>query len=71
MIIIIALLKKNVNSRILNFVKSHKIRNSRKFEHAKITRSTVYPSLKPCISFYSIYWTGIYPIEFLFQGLML
>ena len=39
-IIIIALLKKNENSRIVNFVKSPKIRNSRKFEHAKMTRST-------------------------------
>ena len=36
----IALLKKNKNSRILNFVKSPKIRNSRKSKHAKITRST-------------------------------
>ena len=36
----IALLKKNENSRILNFVKSPKIRNSRKCKHAKITRST-------------------------------
>ena len=40
-IIIRALLKKNENSRILNFVKSPKIKNSRKFKHAKITRSTV------------------------------
>ena len=32
---------KNENSRILNFGKSPKIRNSRKFKHAKITRSTV------------------------------
>ena len=39
---IIALLKKNVNSRILNFVNSPKIRDSRKFKHAKITRSTVF-----------------------------
>ena len=31
----------------------------------------IYPSLKPYILFYSIYWTGTYPIEFLFQGLML
>ena len=31
----------------------------------------IYPSLKPYISFYSIYWTGTYPMEFLFQGLML
>ena len=36
-IIIIALLKKNENSRILNFVKSPKIRNSRKFKHTKIS----------------------------------
>ena len=36
-IIIIALIKKNENSRILIFVKSFKIRNSRKFKHAKIT----------------------------------
>ena len=41
-IIIIALLKKNENSRILNSVKSLKITNSRKFKDAKITRSTVY-----------------------------
>ena len=40
-IIIVELLKKNKNSQILNFVKHHKIRNSRKFKHAKITRSTV------------------------------
>ena len=40
-IIIIALLEKNENSRILNFAKSPKIGNSRKFKHAKITRSTV------------------------------
>ena len=40
-IIIKALLKKNENSPILNFVKSPKIRNSRKIEHTKITRSTV------------------------------
>ena len=37
----IALLKKTENSRILNFVKSPKITNSRKFKHAKITRSTL------------------------------
>ena len=41
-IIIIAKLKKNEISRIPNFVKSPKVRNSRKFKHAKITRSTVY-----------------------------
>ena len=41
-IIIIALLKKNENLRILNFVKSPKIGNSLKFKHAKITRSTVF-----------------------------
>ena len=41
-VIIIALLKKNKKSRTLNFVKSPKIRNSRKFKHGKITRSTVY-----------------------------
>ena len=35
----IALLRKNKNSGILNFVKGSKIRN---FEHAKITRSTVF-----------------------------
>ena len=40
-IIIMALLKKNENSRISSFVKSCKIRISRKFKHAKITRSTV------------------------------
>ena len=40
-IIIIALLKKNENSRIINFVKIPKIRNSRKCKHAKTTRSTV------------------------------
>ena len=34
--------EKNLNSRILNFVKSPKIRNSRKIKHAKITRFTVY-----------------------------
>ena len=39
--IIISLLKKNENSRILNFVKSPKIRNSQIFEHAKITRYSV------------------------------
>ena len=37
-IIIIALLRKNKNSQILNFVKSPKIRNKRKFKHKKITR---------------------------------
>ena len=31
----------------------------------------IYPSMKPYISFYSIYWTGTYPMEFLFQGFML
>ena len=46
-IFIIALLKKNENSQILNFVKSHKIRNSGKFEHAKITRSTVLEKRQP------------------------
>ena len=34
-IILIALLKKNENSRNLNYVKSPKIKNSRKFKHAK------------------------------------
>ena len=38
---IIALLERK-KSRILNFLKSPKIRNSRKLKHAKITRSTVY-----------------------------
>ena len=42
MIIIIALQKEKEYSRILNFVESLKIRNSRKFKHAKITRSTVF-----------------------------
>ena len=37
-----ALLEINENSRILNFAKSPKIGNLRKFKHAKITRSTVY-----------------------------
>ena len=37
----LALLKNNEDSRILNFVKNPKIRNSRKYKHAKITRSTV------------------------------
>ena len=41
-IIIIALLKKNENSRILNFVKSPKIIH-KIFIHAEITRSTVFP----------------------------
>ena len=42
-IIIIALLNENENLRILNFVKSPKVRNySWKFEPANITRSTVY-----------------------------
>ena len=41
-IISIALLKKNENSRNLNFVKSPKIFNSQKFKQEKITRSTVY-----------------------------
>ena len=40
-IFIIALLKKDENSRFFNFVKNPKTRNSCKFEHAKITRSTV------------------------------
>ena len=35
------LLKKNANSQIINFVKSPKNRNSQKFKHSKITRSTV------------------------------
>ena len=30
------------NVRILNFVKSLKIKKSQKFKHAKVTRSTVY-----------------------------
>ena len=34
-------------------------------------RGYIYASLKPYISFYSIYMSGIYPIEFLFEGLML
>ena len=42
--IIIALLEKNENSWILNFVKRRKIGNSRKFKHAKMTGSTVYGS---------------------------
>ena len=37
-----ALIEKNENSRILNFVKSPKFRNSRKFKPPKITRSAVY-----------------------------
>ena len=41
-VIKIALLKKNENSRILNFVESPKIRNSRKFEQAKFTKPTVF-----------------------------
>ena len=45
MIIIKALLKKNEKSRILNFVKSPKIRNSPKFKHAKMTGSAVYRNL--------------------------
>ena len=32
----------NDNLQILDFVKSHKITNSRKYKHKKITRSTVY-----------------------------
>ena len=40
-ILIIMLLKKNENSRFLNLVKSFKIRNSRKFKHVEIIRSTV------------------------------
>ena len=42
MIIITALDSTKENSRILNFVKILKIRNSRKLTHAKITRSAVY-----------------------------
>ena len=41
------LLKKNENSQILNFVKSPKIRNSRKFKHTKITRYTVLACMEP------------------------
>ena len=41
-IIIIAPLREKKNSQILNFVESPKIRKSLKFEHVKITRSTVY-----------------------------
>ena len=44
---IIALRKAYKNSRILNFGKSPKIRSSRKFKHAKITRSTVYKRAVP------------------------
>ena len=40
-IIIIALLEKSENLRIIIFVKNPKIRNLRKFKHAKITRSNV------------------------------
>ena len=40
-IIIIALLKETENSRIVNLIKSTKIRNSRRFKHAKIARFTV------------------------------
>ena len=50
----IALLTKNENSRILNFVKSPKIKNSRKFKHAKITRSTVCDA--QCWTFSSHKW---------------
>ena len=39
---ILALVKKNENSQILNSAKSSKIRNSRKFKHTKNTSSTVY-----------------------------
>ena len=46
----IALLKKNENLRILNFVKSPKIGNPRKFKHAKISRSTVLANLFSIIS---------------------
>ena len=38
--------EKKENSRILSFVGSPKIRNSRKFKHAKITRSTVVLTLE-------------------------
>ena len=41
-IIKIELLYKNENSRILSLVKSPKIRNSRKLEHAKIIGSTFF-----------------------------
>ena len=40
---------KNKNSRILNFVKSPKIKNSRKFKDAKITRATI-----SCVDFSGI-----------------
>ena len=33
------------------------------FEQVAIKRVYIYPSLKPYISFKSIYWTGIYPME--------
>ena len=60
-IIIIVPLKKKINSRILNFMKSPRIRNvNRKCKHAKITRSrptvinlTGIPASKiclPCVS---------------------
>ena len=57
-IIKIALLKKNENSRILNVVKSPKIRNSlntRKVTYAKITICTVFcwPSINPLKIFFS------------------
>ena len=45
-IIMLALLKKNENSRILNFVKNPQIRNSWKFVNAKITRSAVFTHYK-------------------------
>ena len=38
---LIALLKKNENSRTLNFMESQKIRNLRKFKHRQFIRSTV------------------------------
>ena len=40
-IIIIALLEKHENWRILYFVKSPQIKNSRKFKHAKIAEYTI------------------------------
>ena len=33
------------------------------FEQAAIKRVYIYPSLKLYFSFHSIYWTGIYPME--------
>ena len=66
-IIIIALLKEKRKFRILNFLKSPKIRNSRKFEHAKITRSTVVSYFLNCGDYPFVITPGLWLFTMLIE----